>query len=182
VENAVGRAVADGLLIARSTLVMSARNHIVVGTLGAGRSLAEMDVAGFVSDELRRMSREQTDYAQRTEIDAIESMHAVGALRHQHDYRPVDHDILTERTRIYDVLATRLVELASDGEYTRSVAEDARASAWRELAAVIEARLDLQASAPRDPDYARNRAARMRRLREVDLAALEPDYSRWQTD
>jgi hypothetical protein len=182
VENHVARAVDDGLLIARSTLVMAARNHIVVGTLGSGRRLDELDVPGFVSAELRRMAREQSDYAQRTEIDAIEAMHAVGALRHQHDYRPVDHDILQERSRIYDSLAATMLELASDDDYARAVAEDARAAAWRELAGVIEARLDVQASAPRDPDYARQRAARMRRLREVDLPTLEPDYSRWQTD
>jgi hypothetical protein len=182
VENDVARAVEDGLLIARSTLVMTTRNYIVVGTLGSGRSLAALDVPAFVSDELRRMAREQADYAERTEIDAIAAMHAVGALRHQHDYRPVDHDILTERSRIYDSLATTLLELAHDGPYALAVAEDARAAAWRELGGVIEERLDVQAAAPRDPDYARQRAARMRRVREVDLPTLEPDYSRWQTD
>jgi hypothetical protein len=182
VENNVDRAVEDGLLISRSTLVMATRNHIVVGTLRDDKTLLELELAAFVADELRRMSREQYDYALRTELDAIAAVHAVGALRHQHDYRPADHDILVERSRIYEELARMLLELADDHDFVRGVVDDARAAAWREVGGVIEARLDIQADAPRDPDYARQRAARMRRLREIDLPTLEPDYSRWQTD
>ncbi|MCU1543433.1 MAG: hypothetical protein JWM50_1298 [Microbacteriaceae bacterium] len=161
---------------------MATRNYIVVGALRNGRTLTDLDVPAYVSDELRRMSHEQYAYAQRTEIDAIAAMHAVGALRHQHDYRPVDHDILTERSLVYETLAGRLLELADDEDYARTVADDARAAAWREVGGVIEARLDLQATAPVDPDYSRLRKTRMRQLREVDLPTLEPDYSRWQTD
>ena len=181
-ENRAERAVEDGLLISRSTLVMATRNYIVVGTLRNGQTLDELDVAAFVADELRRMAHEQFGYAQRTEIDAIAAMHAVGALQHQHDYRPVDHDILTERSLVYESLATVLQQLADDDDYARGVADEARLAAWQEVGGVIEAHLDVEATAPTDPDYPRLRKARMRELREVDLPRLEPDYSRWQTD
>lgn len=179
VDTEVARAVEEGLLIGRSTVTLAAKNHLIVGTLREGSTLREVDVAGFVTGELRRLADEQTEYAERTALDARAARTAVGALRHQHDYRPADVGVLEERALIYTELARTLRELADDDDATRELAEQARVDAWNELGAVIAKRLDLLARAGVDPAYARARRASMRAVREVDLPGLEPDYERW---
>jgi hypothetical protein len=173
------RAVEEGLLIGRSTVTLAAKNHLIVGTVRDGLSLREIDLPGFVAGQLLALSAEQDAYAIRTAADARAAGSAVGALRHQHDYRPADVHALEERADIYTRLARALADLASDATATAELAEVARAAAWDELGAIIGKRLDLVARAAADPAYALGRRASMAALREVDLPELEPDYTRW---
>ena len=178
-DTGIARAVDEGLLISRSTVTLAAKNHIVVGTLRDDRSLADLDVPGFVAAELRRLADEQTAYARRTESDAAAAARAVGALRHQHDYRPADVAQLGDRAAIYAALSAELERLADDADAARELAEAARADAWTELSGVIGAHLDVRARASFDPAYAQARRRSMAAVREVDLPTLEPDYTRW---
>ena len=178
-DTEVARAVEEGLLIGRSTVTLAAKNHLIVGTVRDGRTLRDLDLGGFVAEQLRALSAEQDAYALRTSADARAARTAVGALRHQHDYRPADVHVLEERALIYTGLARSLSELAADDTATAELAEAARAAAWNELGQVIGRRLDLIARAATDPDYALGRRARMASLREVDLPELEPDYTHW---
>ena len=175
----VARAVEEGLLIGRSTVVLAAKNHLIVGTLREGRSLRDLDVEGFVAEELLRLAAEQEQYSERTGLDARAARTAVGALRHQHDYRPADVAVLEERAVIYAELAHSLTALAADEAVTLELAEAARVSAWAELGTVIGKRLDLLVRAAGDPAYAWARRASMAAVREVDLPSLEPNYWRW---
>ena len=175
----IARAVDEGLLISRSTVVLAAKNYIVVGTLRDDRSLADLDVPAFVSRELRRLAAEQTQYARRTEADATAAARAVGALRHQHDYRPADVAQLGDRALIYSGLAAELERLSDDDDAAAAIAEAARADAWAELSGVIAAHLDVQARASFDPAYSQARRRSMTAVREIDLPTLEPDYTRW---
>ena len=173
------RAVDEGLLISRSTVTLAAKNFIVVGTLRDDRTLRDLDVAAFVARELRRLAAEQAEYARRTEHDATAAARAVGALRHQHDYRPADVVQLGERALIYAGLAAELDRESNDDDAIAQIAEAARAAAWTELSGVIEEHLDVQARASFDPAYLQARRRSMAAVREVDLPTLEPDYSRW---
>ena len=175
----VARAVEEGLLIGRSTVVLAAKNHLIVGTLREGLSLRDLDVDGFVARELLRLAAEQRQYAERTGLDSRAARTAVGALRHQHDYRPADVGVLEERAHIYAELARSLSELAADDKEKAELAEAARVAAWAELSAVIGKRLDLLVRAAGDPAYAWARRASMAAVREVDLPSLEPNYWRW---
>jgi hypothetical protein len=179
VDTEVARAVEEGLLIGRSTVVLAAKNYLIVGALREGSSLRDLGVPGFVAEELLRLSDEQQAYAERTAADAKAARTAVGALRHQHDYRPADVGVLEERALIYAELARSLERLSSDTAATDELAEEARVAAWHELGAVIGKRLDLLARSTGDPAYARARRASMAAVREVDLPSLEPNYWRW---
>lgn len=176
------RSIEEGVLIARSTLIMAVKNDIIVGLLRGGRILVELDVESVVRRELDVLAAEQRAYAARTETDATVATTATGALRDQHDYRPADFVLLRQRARIYSGLAEQLSGLRDDPGFVTEASETARQAAWSELSAVIEARLDRLTESPSDPEYTASRASRMRALREIDLKALEPDYSRWQTD
>lgn len=178
-DTEVARAVDEGLLIGRSTVVLAAKNHIIVGTLREGSSLRDLDVAGFVAGELLRLAAEQSEYAERTALDAKAARTAVGVLRHQHDYRPADVRVLEERALIYSELARSLTGLSADDTETAELAEESRAAAWNELGAVIGKRLDLIARSTGDPAYAWARRASMAAVRDVDLPSLEPNYWRW---
>lgn len=175
----IARPVEEGLLISRSTVTRAAKNHIVVGTLRDDRSLEQLKVPAFVVAELRRLATEQAHYAKRTKRSAATASRAKGALRHQHDYRPADVAPLGERARIYAGLATELDQLSNDAVVVAEIAEAARSAAWSELSGVIENHLDVQARATFDPAYAQTRINGMAAVREIDLPALEPDYSRW---
>jgi hypothetical protein len=179
VDTEVARAVDEGLLIGRSTVVLAAKNYLIVGALREGSSLRDLDVPGFVAEELLRLSAEQKEYAERTAADAKAARTAVGALRHQHDYRPADVGVLEERALIYAELARSLEQLSCDTAATDKLAVEARVAAWDELSAVIGKRLDLLARSTGDPAYARARRASMAAVREVDLPSLEPNYWRW---
>jgi hypothetical protein len=169
----------EGLLIGRSTVTLAAKNHLIVGALREGRSLRELDLEGFVAEQLRGLSAEQDGYAARTARSARTARTAVGALRHQHDYRPADVRVLEERAVIYTELGRAFADLAADAAVTAQLAEAARADAWSELSAVIGRRLDLIARAAVDPAYERARRQGMNAVREIDLPTLEPDYRRW---
>jgi hypothetical protein len=179
VDTEVARAVEEGLLIGRSTVVLAAKNHLIVGALREGSSLRDLDVAGFIAGELLRLAAEQNEYSARTALDAKAARTAVGALRHQHDYRPADVRVLEERALIYSELAQSLTELSTDDTVTGELAEEARVAAWAELSAVIGKRLDLLARSTGDPAYAWARRASMAAVRDVDLPSLEPNYWRW---
>ena len=178
-DTEVARAVEEGLLIGRSTVVLAAKNHLIVGTLRDGSPLRDLDIGGFVAEDLLRLAAEQGDYAERTALDAKAARTAVGALRHQHDYRPADVHVLEERATIYTELSNRLAALAADDAVTAELAEEARLAAWAELSAVIGKRLDLLVRSETDPAYALARRASMAAVREVDLPTLEPNYWRW---
>ena len=179
VDIEVARAVEEGVLIGRSTVTLAAKNHLIVGALREGAALRDLDLPGFVGGELRRLAEEQLEYARRTAFDARAARTAVGALRHQHDYRPADVAVLEERAVIYTELAATLTRIAADPDATADLAEQARLAAWDELGAVIGRRLDVLARAGGDPAYAQTRRASMTAVREVDLPGLEPDYGRW---
>jgi hypothetical protein len=174
----IARAIDEGVLIARSALRLMAKNHIIVGTLRRDVSLEMLDVAGYVRDELARLSREETASAARMETEASAAAHAFGALRHQHDYRPADLTTLHQRARIYRALSTELLRLRDDEDFVAAVAEDARADAWGEIGAVLDARLDLLAQIAAEAD---TRAVRMRAVQR-DVANLDQRFLRWQTD
>ena len=178
-DTEVERAVEEGLLIGRSTVTLAAKNYLIVGALREGRALRDLDLSGFVAEQLLHLAAEQNEYADRTALDAKAARTAVGVLRHQHDYRPADVRVLEERAVIYSELALGLTALSTDDTVTSELAEEARVAAWNELGAVIGKRLDVIARAGVDPAYAWARRASMAAVREVDLPGLEPNYWRW---
>jgi hypothetical protein len=174
----VERAVEEGLLIARSALTMAVKNHIIVRVLGDNRVFNRLESARFAKLELRRLSREQSNYAARMDQTAATAASVPGASQHQHDYRAADYGPLTQRAAIYTALSTELDQLRDDPEFVAGVVESARSDAWAELGKTVEARLDRIFRPAPGGDYELEREHRMQELREIDLAKLARDFAR----
>jgi hypothetical protein len=174
-EDAVQRAVDEGLLLARFAVVMDVKNHIIVGALRHDEPFDAESTGREVTQSLIRLADEQSNYAQRvTEVLRERAARARGSVKHEHDYHPEDLASLDLRHAVYSRVAERLRLLADDHEYVAEIVETARQDAWGELGGAVETRLDrLPKPLVKTADYERNRARRIRTLVEVDLAALK---------
>jgi hypothetical protein len=172
------RAVDEGMVIARSALVLSVKNHLIVGALRSDRSLDQLDLPGFTRSRLTELVREQTGYADRIRAAAEAAATAHGAARHQHDYHAADITTLAERGRVYRALAATFDRLRDDEEFVSGVVESARADAWTELSGVIASRLDVLPESVTAASYSAARAGRMRAVRK-DVVDLDRRFSRW---
>jgi hypothetical protein len=174
-EEAVQRAVDEGILIARFAVVMEVKNHIIVGALRHDEPFDSESIAREVAQSLIRLAAEQSTYAQRvTEVLRERAARARGSVKHEHDYHPEDLASLDLRHAVYSRVAERLKLLAGDEDYVAEIVESARQDAWGELGGAVETRLDKLPKPPvRNADYERNRARRIRTLIDVDLASLK---------
>ena len=172
------RAVDEGMVIARSALVLSVKNHLIVGALRYDRTLDELDLPGFTRTRLTELAREQTGYADRIRAAAAAAATAHGAARHQHDYHAADIMTLAERGRVYRALAATFDRLRDDDDFVAGVVESARADAWAELSGVIASRLDVLPESVTAASYAAARPGRMRAVRK-DVVELDRRFSRW---
>lgn len=172
------RLVDEGMVIARSGLAITAKNHLIVGTLRGGLTLVEVDLPGYVRAQLSVLAREQSGYAERIRAAAVAASTAHGAARHQHDYHAADIMSLAERGRVYRALASALERLRDDEAFIAEVAETARADAWAEIADAVASRLDVLPVEKTAASYAAARPGRMAAVRK-DVASLDRRYSRW---
>lgn len=174
-EEAVQRAVDEGLLIARFAVVMDVKNHIIVSALRHDEPFDADATAREVKQSLVRLAAEQSDYADRvTDVLRERAARARGSVRHEHDYHPEDLGSLDLRHAVYSRVAARLRVLADKADYVAEIVETARQAAWGDLGGAVEMRLDTLPTSPvKDADYTRNRARRIRTLIDVDFAALK---------
>ena len=177
-ESHRSRAVDEGMVIARSALVLSVKNHLIVGALRYDRSLDEIDLPGYTRTRLTELVREQTGYADRIRAAAQAAATAHGAARHQHDYHAADITTLAERARVYRALAAIFDGLRDDEQFVSGVVESARHDAWAEISAVIASRLDVLPESVTAASYAAARPGRMRAVRR-DVVDLDRRFSRW---
>ncbi|MES2093849.1 MAG: hypothetical protein V4531_08580 [Actinomycetota bacterium] len=167
------RAVEEGLLIARSALTMEVKNRIIVSALRDDHRFDAGETASWVGLELKNLSREQAEYAERMAKLASELTNARGSTSREHDYGPRDSRMLTRRKLAYAGLSEELARLVNDAAFVESVVEDARGQAWSELGRAIESSLDLAPSQQPDADYPVERDTRVRAFVAIDLARLQ---------
>jgi len=174
-EEAVQRAVDEGLLIARFAVVMEVKNHIIVSALRHDEPFDAEATGREVRQSLVRLAAEQSDYADRvTDVLRERAARARGSVKHEHDYHPEDLASLDLRHAVYSRVAAELKRLADDAGYVGEIVETARQDAWGELGGAVESRLDrLPKPLVKNADYERNRPRRIRTLIDVDLAALK---------
>ena len=168
----VERAVEEGLLIARSALTMDVKNRIIVSVLRDDHRFDAIETALWVALELKRLSVEQAEYAERMNHLAVEVTNRHGPRRHEHDYGPRDYRLLIRRGLAYASLSDELARLVDEPTFVESVVEDARAQAWSELGTAIQSRLDLGPMQQPDADYVLERDTRLRAFIAIDFARL----------
>ncbi len=168
----VERAVEEGLLIARSALTMDVKNRIIVSVLRDDHRFDAIETASWVALELKHLSLEQAEYAERMNHLVVEVTNRHGPRRHEHDYGPRDYRLLTRRGLAYASLSDELARLVDEPTFVESVVEDARAQAWSELGTAIQSRLDLGPMQQPDADYVLERDTRLRAFIAIDFARL----------
>ncbi|WP_147305813.1 hypothetical protein [Subtercola boreus] len=165
----VERAVEEGVSLSRTALTMATMNHIVVGALRSGDPYDPEQIARFVDAELRALVLEQASLAAH-----MRRLMAEFPPSFRRSTTISDHHLLVQRRVVYSALSTKLDRLRLDGEFVPAAVDSSRQWAWSELSHAIEVRLDAAGGLPAsDPGYAAHREARMRAVRDVDLAELD---------
>ena len=179
----VEAAVADGLLIARFSAVLALKNRLIVAALRDDVRFDTANAAQMAREVLEDLALEQD----RNVVHAVDVIEHVGteggAARHEHDYKSRDLALLDARRQVYRDVAIGIRSDAADPEVVAALVEDARLRAWDEISRELTSRLDdtvrISSSVVVDDVYRRERAERMRRLREFDLWELaDQHYSR----
>lgn len=163
----------EGIHIAEAALRMSLKNRILVGSIADGN---DFDPSAFI-DEAREimlgLAREAQDSAARMAEQRKSAWGLHTKSRGTHDYRDRDTGNLRRRGREYKRVAKELERRAGDEAELLRIIEQARESAWEDVAANIASTLQLVAQRPDlDADYEQMREARMEALKSVDLSAL----------
>ncbi|MFB2582969.1 hypothetical protein ACEXQD_17105 [Herbiconiux sp. P15] len=181
-EHEVEAAIADGVLIARFSAVLTLKNRLIVASIRDEVPFEPENAARLAQEVLEAIAAEQDENTDHT-VDVIGFAESdSGAARHEHDYKMRDLELLNARRRVYREVAERLRLDAADPEYVAGLVEEARVKAWDDISREIDARLDdarTAATVVVDDEYLRDRDERMRRLREFDLWHLaDQNYGR----
>ncbi|WP_291056926.1 hypothetical protein [Herbiconiux sp.] len=168
-------AIADGLSIARFSVVLALKNRLIVAALRDDLPFDTATAAVMAREELHEIAREQDRNIEHAEDVSENAGSAHGAARHEHDYKARDLALLTARRRVYEAVAAQARADADDPKRVAELVEDARVRAWEEISREVAARLDVTGAAEHvvvDEQYLAEREVRMRRLREIDLWEL----------
>lgn len=170
----LARAVEEGVMIARVAVTVSVANRILVRALRNGIDYDPEATEVMVREELARIAAEQLQYARKIVAEQRRARGSRGRASHQHDYRSPDVPMLRTREAVYSGVAAELQRQADD-----PAAVDALVAASRDRALDQIGRPTRNGFTSRsDPDYGRDRAERMRLLREIDLPLLGADRHR----
>jgi len=166
-------AVSEGLMLAEYASRMAVKNAIVVGAVNGSVRFADGTYARAARAAIDGLIAQTDASAVRIEAQVRLAAALDGRADHVHDYHRADVENLVRRQDQDEALSERLRERRDDDEYVDSLVERARDDAWREIAGAIEEELvRVQATETLDPDYPRERDARLRDFVAEDLALL----------
>lgn len=169
-------AIAEGVAIATSAARLAVKNHILVSTIAQDESFEVDHFASDARDALLALAKESEEAAEN-----LTRLRKRAHGRHSdpsgtHDYRDRDVRNLRRRAKQSAGVAAKLRSMAEDTEALHNLVEQARESAWADVANNLERRLLVEGMRPdQDPDYETMREARMQTLRLVDLQSLAAD-------
>ena len=175
---------AEGLLLIEYACRLAVKNALVVTALRDDGPLDRAAAARTAATELRHLAAQAVASADRMVEERATARQVGGRPLHEHDYRRTDTRNLVRRERAYREVAERAIAWSRDDAHLDRLVEAARAAAWDEVAAAIEARLDRRrpwpaaGSRPATPWLAHRRVAvglallALRRRRRTAAALL----------
>ena len=167
------RIVDEGMLIALSAVRMALKNRIIVGALRDHSDYDPEQYAAIARQELLEVARQNDEDSTRVERLGSYLSRTTGAGKSRElENKRKDVVRLGRRRTLHDHVAERLREIADDSDKVGAIVQKARADALQEINEALAARLLAQRVDPRQPGYEAARAARMRAVGKVDLAAL----------
>lgn len=164
----IERVVDEGVLIALSSVRMAVKNTLIVNAI---RNDENFDV-----DKLAESAR------QRVLSLAAENDQTASRLERARGFRkpgPDDDEAHRRRPQVHRMVAEKLRERADDDAEMSGIIERARTDAWEDIGREVRKRVGPPGFVPdQDEVYDRMRKSRMKRLVDVDLAALARDQKR----
>ncbi|QNE44981.1 hypothetical protein F1C15_15195 [Frigoribacterium sp. NBH87] len=164
------RAVDEGFLIIRASLVVATANQVIRRALQERLPFDEEVATGFVRAEIDRLTEEQLEGARRLRRVRRRTHRSYGQSQHQFDYRVDDVDALRLREATHKALVKELGRAGRDDAFVAAVVDAARARAWDDVGSTVVDRIGW-AAAPA-PGYDEGRDERLRDLLDIDLAGL----------
>lgn len=162
------RLVDEGMMIARSALRMSAKNHLIVAALRSPDDFDEAALLERVRDDAAALAEEKDTEAGRLEGIAGKAAKRSGRASFHDDYRRQDVRALGLREQVNTEMARRLRALVEADEDLRELLSVARESALDDM---LQARLVAAIPFHLDPDYLVERGQRLETLTR-DLSIL----------
>lgn len=150
---------------------MAVKNDIIVGALREHYDYDSGRYADNARTELRRLARQNEDYARRVDGMSRELAGVKRRLSLNDDQRR-DLKQFALRLRAHERLTLALDAVADDDEQVRRIVASAQRSASEEVSAAVSSKLIELAVDQREPDYAQHRAKRMEAFVLIDLAVL----------
>jgi len=175
----VGRtadAIAEGVAIATSAARLAVKNRILVGTIAQDESFEVEHYAADAREILLALAKESEEAAENLTRLRKRAHGRYSDPSGTHDYRDRDVRNLRRRAKQSAGVAGKLRAMVEDTAALNALVEQARESAWADVANNLERRLQVEGMRPdQDPDYEVMRDARMQALRLVDLQSLAAD-------
>ena len=166
------RAVDEGFLIVRASLVVSAANQVIRRALQEHLPFDEEAATRAVREEAARLVDEQLEGMRRLRTVRRRTHRSYGQSQHQFDYRVEDVDALRMREATHKQLARLLGRAARDDAFVAEVVAAARARAWDDVGSTVVDRIGWAAAAA--PGYDEGRDERIGGL-VADLGRLAED-------
>ncbi len=134
--------VEEGVMLAEFGARMALKNQIIVGVLTDPDGFDESRMRAAARATLYEEVQQEDESASIAEGERDSAANRDGTALHHHDYRTDDVANLRRREKVHAAVAERLWRLREDDEYLDRFVARAQADAWREIAAVIESKLD----------------------------------------
>ncbi len=163
------------MLIAISAVRMAVKNDIIVGALREHFDYDPDRYAESARAELRRLARQNEDYARRVSRMSRELAGMKRRLSLTDDQR---HDLkqFALRLRVHERLTLALDAAAEDTDQVDRIVASAQRSASEEVSSAVSSKLIELAVDQREPDYAHNRRERMEAFVLINLAVLKAKH------
>ncbi|PFG31704.1 hypothetical protein [Paramicrobacterium agarici] len=164
----IERVVEEGVLIAMSSVRMAVKNTLIVNAIRNDERFDIDKLAGSARQRVLSLAAENDQTASR--LERARGFRKPG---------PDDDEAHRRRPQVHRMVAERLRERADDDSEMTEIIERARTDAWEDIGREVRKRVGPPGFVPDQGDvYDRMRKSRMKRLVDVDLAALARDQKR----
>ncbi|WP_449277892.1 asparagine synthase [Leucobacter sp. GX24907] len=169
--------VEQGLLVADVAVRMNVKNEIIMNALKRGENYDAAQIADMVREATIELADERDRDAAHIQQVRDEISEKGNSAWSEATFRGGDNRTLKHRQQVYEGVAEKLREHASDENYVTSTAERAREAAWSEIGDSLANRATHPYYAGGDnEEYREARDERIQQLIEKDLTDLVREH------
>jgi len=169
----VDRIIEEGVLISVSSVRMALKNRLITAALRDSRDYDAEALRESARVEFELLARENDDTADR--LEQLREIHGEEP-KPTSGVQAAQWEAHRRRPQVHRLLAVELRHESENRDTIDELVERARTDAWDEIGREITVRLGENGfDSALDPEYERERRARMSMFVAFDLASLQPD-------